>query len=206
MHSMKPASQRPVIVPAAPGFVRIIGGLWKRSKLAVPARPGLRPTPDRVRETLFNWLGQDLSGLRCLDAFAGSGALGFEAASRGAVQVLLCEQDPGLAASLRANAERLKATQIKVQRGDAIAVLKSAARASWDLVFLDPPFGAGGNEALFRQALQAAVPLLSPQGCIYLEAPRAWDEPELLALGLRCSKHGKAGQVHYHLLELAPTA
>ena len=154
---MKPASHRPVIVPAAPGFVRIIGGLWKRSKLAVPARPGLRPTPDRVRETLFNWLGQDLTGLRCLDAFAGSGALGFEAASRGAVQVLLCEQDPGLAAGLRANAERLKATQIKVQRGDAIATLKGASRGSWDLVFLDPPFGDNGNEALFTQALQAAV-------------------------------------------------
>ncbi len=203
---MKPASHRPVIVPAAPGFVRIIGGLWKRSKLAVPARPGLRPTPDRVRETLFNWLGQDLTGLRCLDAFAGSGALGFEAASRGAVQVLLCEQDPGLAAGLRANAERLKATQVKVQRGDAIAVLKGASRASWDLVFLDPPFGENGNEALFAQALQAAVPLLSPPGCIYLEAPRTWGEEELLALGLRCSRQGKAGQVHYHLLELAPSA
>lgn len=200
---MKPASHRPVIVPAAPGFVRIIGGLWKRSKLAVPARPGLRPTPDRVRETLFNWLGQDLTGLRCLDAFAGSGALGFEAASRGAVQVLLCEQDPGLAAGLRANAERLKATQIKVQRGDAIATLKGASRSSWDLVFLDPPFGDNGNEALFAQALQAAVPLLSPPGCVYLEAPRAWGEEELLALGLRCRRHGKAGQVHYHLLELA---
>lgn len=200
---MKPASHRPVIVPAAPGFVRIIGGLWKRSKLAVPARPGLRPTPDRVRETLFNWLGQDLTGLRCLDAFAGSGALGFEAASRGAVQVLLCEQDPGLAAGLRANAERLKATQIKVQRGDAIATLKCASRGNWDLVFLDPPFGDNGNEALFAQALQAAVPLLSPPGCIYLEAPRAWGEEELLALGLRCRRHGKAGQVHYHLLELA---
>ncbi|MYZ52139.1 16S rRNA (guanine(966)-N(2))-methyltransferase RsmD [Malikia spinosa] len=205
MHSMKPASHRPVIVPAAPGFVRIIGGLWKRSKLAVPARPGLRPTPDRVRETLFNWLGQDLTGLRCLDAFAGSGALGFEAASRGAVQVLLCEQDPGLAAGLRTNAERLKATQIRVQRGDAIATLKGASRGNWDLVFLDPPFGENGNEALFAQALQAAVPLLSPPGCVYLEAPRAWGEEELLALGLRCSRHGKAGQVHYHLLELAPS-
>ena len=184
--------------------VRIVGGEWRSRLLDVTSVPGLRPTPDRVRETLFNWLGQNLGGLRCLDAFAGSGALGFEAASRGAVQVLLCEQDPGLAASLRANAERLKATQIKVQRGDAITVLKGAARASWDLVFLDPPFGDGGNEALFRQALQAAVPLLAPQGCIYLEAPRAWSDEDLLALGLRCSRHGKAGQVHYHLLELAP--
>ncbi len=199
---MKPASHRPV--PAAPGFVRIIGGLWKRSKLAVPAKPGLRPTPDRVRETLFNWLGQDLSGLRCLDAFAGSGALGFEAASRGATQVLLCELDPGLAAGLRANAERLKATQIRVQRGDAVAALKGAARGAWDLVFLDPPFGDDGNEALFRQALAAALPLLAQQGVIYLEAPRAWSDEELQALGLRCDRRGKAGMVHYHLLGLIP--
>jgi 16S rRNA (guanine(966)-N(2))-methyltransferase RsmD len=203
---MKPASHRPTKVPAAPGFVRIIGGLWKRSKLAVPVRPGLRPTPDRVRETLFNWLGQDLSGLRCLDAFAGSGALGFEAASRGAAQVLLCELDPGLVAGLRANAERLKAAQIRIQRGDAIAALQGASRAAWEVVFLDPPFGEDGNEPLFRQALQAAVPLLAPQGCIYLEAPRAWADEELQALGLRCSRHGKAGMVHYHLLELIPQA
>ncbi len=200
---MKPAPHRPSHAPAAPGFVRIIGGLWKRSKLAVPARPGLRPTPDRVRETLFNWLGQDLTGLRCLDAFAGSGALGFEAASRGAAQVLLCELDPGLVAGLRANAERLQATQIRVQRGDAIAALKAAERAGWDLVFLDPPFGDDGNEVLFRQALQAALPLLAEGGCLYLEAPRAWGDEELLALGLRCSRRGKAGMVHYHLLELA---
>ncbi len=203
---MKPASQRPNKAPAAPGFVRIIGGLWKRSKLAVPARPGLRPTPDRVRETLFNWLGQDLNGLRCLDAFAGSGALGFEAASRGAAQVLLCELDPGLAAGLRANAERLKASQIRVQRCDAITALQGASHAAWDVVFLDPPFGEDGNEALFQQALAAAVPLLAPQGCIYLEAPRPWSEEELQALGLRCSRHGKAGMVHYHLLERAAQA
>ena len=200
---MKPASPRPQSARSAPGFVRIIGGQWKRSKLAVPARPGLRPTPDRVRETLFNWLGQDLTGLRCLDAFAGSGALGFEAASRGAAQVLLCELDPGLVAGLRANVERLQAHQIRVQRGDAIAALKSAPRGAWDLVFLDPPFGDGGNEALFAQALQAAAALLAPQGAIYLEAPRAWSDEDLLALGLRCRRHGKAGVVHYHLLEAA---
>ncbi|MEO7885888.1 MAG: RsmD family RNA methyltransferase, partial [Polaromonas sp.] len=80
-----------------PGEIRIIGGLYKRTKLPVPNKPGLRPTPDRVRETLFNWLGQDLTGWRCIDVFAGTGALGFEAASRGAADVLLCEQDPSLA-------------------------------------------------------------------------------------------------------------
>ncbi|MEY5099955.1 MAG: Ribosomal small subunit methyltransferase [Pseudomonadota bacterium] len=203
---MKPASQRPKPAPAAPGFVRIIGGAWKRSKLAVSVRPGLRPTPDRVRETLFNWLGQDLTGLRCLDAFAGSGALGFEAASRGAAQVLLCELDPGLVAGLRANAERLQAANIQLRRGDALAALREAPKAAWDVVFLDPPFGDGGNETLFLQALQAAAPLLAPHGAIYLEAPRAWNDAELQALGLRCARHGKAGMVHYHLLEASALA
>ena len=90
-----------------PGEVRIIGGIYKRTKLPVADKPGLRPTPDRVRETLFNWLGQDLTGWRCIDIFAGTGALGFEAASRGAVEVLLCEQDPQLALKLKALQERL---------------------------------------------------------------------------------------------------
>lgn len=182
-----------------PGVVRIIGGQWKRSKLPVPARPGLRPTPDRVRETLFNWLGQDLSGLRCLDAFAGSGALGFEAASRGAREVCLIERDAALAAALRANAERLQARQITVRCGDAIAGLRGAA-GRWDVVFLDPPFGDGHHEALFTEALRAAAALLAPGGRVYLEAPRAWSDAELGALGLSCVRRAKAGAVHYHLL------
>ena len=117
--------------------------------------------------------------------------------------MLLCELDPSLVAGLRANVERLQAQQIRIQRGDAIAALKAAPRGAWDLVFLDPPFGDGGNEALFAQALQAATALLAPQGAIYLEAPRSWNDEELSALGLRCRRHGKAGLVHYHLLESA---
>jgi 16S rRNA G966 N2-methylase RsmD len=113
--------------------VRIIGGQWRRSLLPVADRPGLRPTPDRVRETLFNWLGQDLSGWRVVDAFAGSGALGFEAASRGAAEVLLLEQDPALVALLNASRERLKAQTLRVQRADAIAWLRAAPppRRNW---------------------------------------------------------------------------
>src|SRR6476659_5188320 len=103
--------------------VRIIGGRFKRSKLPVLDKPGLRPTPDRVRETLFNWLGQDLSGWRCLDAFAGSGALGLEAASRGAAQVTLVEQDPQLVAQLRAVLARLDAQGVEVRRGNGISAL-----------------------------------------------------------------------------------
>src|SRR5438132_8589761 len=113
-----------------PRQVRIIGGQWKRSKLPVADAPGLRPTPDRVRETLFNWLGQDLTGWRCIDAFAGSGALGFEAASRGAASVLLVERDPQLVQSLRASQQRLAAGQITVEAADALTWLRRAPPAS----------------------------------------------------------------------------
>src|SRR6478735_2868783 len=116
-----------------PNEVRIVGGQWKRTRLPVADKPGLRPTPDRVRETLFNWLGQDLDGWRCLDAFAGTGALGFEAASRGARQVTLVESDAALAAQLRATQERLGAQAARVQRGDGLLVLQRCAPASLDL-------------------------------------------------------------------------
>ncbi|HEX5389767.1 MAG TPA: 16S rRNA (guanine(966)-N(2))-methyltransferase RsmD [Burkholderiaceae bacterium] len=198
MRSKSSGGARPAA--SAPGMVRIIGGEWKRSKLAVAAAPGLRPTPDRVRETLFNWLGQDLSGLRCLDAFAGSGALGFEAASRGATEVLLIEQAPALVASLRDNATRLQASQITVQRGDALSLMRQRTGQAWDVVFLDPPFGDGQNEALFRDALKAARDLVSPNGSLYLEAPRVWADAELAELGWRVLRQGRAGQVAFHLL------
>lgn len=182
------------------GEVRIIGGMWKRSKLGVPAKPGLRPTPDRVRETLFNWLGQDLSGMRCLDAFAGSGALGFEAASRGAALVQLFETDAQLVTNLRQHMQRLKAEGMHVLATDALAGMRRAAPAAWDVVFLDPPFGDGQDDSLFRQALQVATPLLAEQGLVYLEAPRPWTDDEVAVFGLHVQRQGKAGMVHYHLL------
>jgi 16S rRNA (guanine966-N2)-methyltransferase len=178
------------------GEVRIIGGQWKRSKLSVLAKPGLRPTPDRVRETLFNWLGHDLSGLRCVDAFAGSGALGFEAASRGAKDVLLIEQDAQLIATLQSNKTRLHADTLRIQRGDGIAILRSLPKASIDVIFLDPPFDSG----LFLEAIEAAAGVLSAQGAIYLEAPESWNDEKLAPLGLHVIKQGKAGAVHFHLL------
>ena len=181
---------------ALPKEVRIIGGQWKRTKLPVADKPGLRPTPDRVRETLFNWLGQDLTGWRCIDAFAGSGALGFEAASRGAAQVLLVEQDPGLVAQLRALQLRLSAHAVSVQRANGVSVLRQLAAASVDLVFLDPPFDA----KLYEGALKAAAAAISADGRIYLEAQDAWDDARLAAFGLSLQKHLKAGAVHAHLL------
>jgi len=179
--------------------VRLIGGAWKRTRLEVPDRPGLRPTPDRVRETLFNWLGQDLTGWRCVDAFAGTGALGLEAASRGAADVLLVEADAGLAERLRAHVARLAATTVRVQRGDGVTALKALPPGATDLVFLDPPFDGG----LFEPALAAAVPALGEQGLIYLESPRAWEAAELVALGLALHRHLRAGAVHAHLLRRA---
>ena len=182
--------------PKGAGEIRIIGGAWKRTRLPVAQRPGLRPTPDRVRETLFNWLGQDLSGWRCLDAFAGTGALGFEAASRGAASVQLVESDAALVAQLHTLQQRLQATAMRVQRGDGVAALKQAAPASLDWVLLDPPF----DSDFFTPALQAAAQAVAADGFVYLEAPRAWTDEELAAWGLAVHRHLKAGAVHAHLL------
>ena len=182
-----------------PNQVRIIGGTWKRTPLPVADRPGLRPTPDRVRETLFNWLGQDLTGWRCVDAFAGTGALGLEAASRGAADVLLVEAEGALVDQLRALTKKLEASNVRVQRGNALTVLAGLPPASVDLVFLDPPFEAD----LFARALAAARPALALEGFLYLEAPAAWDAQALAPHRLDLVRHLKAGAVHGHLLRPA---
>lgn len=182
-----------------PREVRIIGGQWKRSRLPVADMPGLRPTPDRVRETLFNWLGGDLEGWRCLDAFAGSGALGFEAASRGADEVVLLERNRALAAGLRQSRERLNAQALRVECADALAWMAACAPARFELVFVDPPFDA----QLFVPALAAAARLTVPDGFVYLEADREFGAGELAPLGLAVHRHLRAGQVHAHLLRVA---
>ena len=178
--------------------VRIIGGVWKRTTLPVLDRPGLRPTPNRVRETLFNWLGQDLSGWRCIDAFAGSGALGFEAASRGAREVLLVEQDATLVGQLRSLQTRLGASAVRVLQGDGIAVLRASAAGSVGLVFLDPPF----DSPRYDDAVQAALHALAPTGLLYLEAASLWTTEQLQAHGLLLYRQLKAGAVVAHLLKI----
>ncbi len=188
---------RPASARRALHELRIVGGQWKRTRLPVTDRPGLRPTPDRVRETVFNWLGQDLSGWRCVDAFAGTGALGLEAASRGAAQVLLVEQDPDLVAVLRQVKARLEAGMVEVRRANALSVLRDLAGSDQDLVFLDPPFDAD----LFDKAVAAAVPVLAADGWIYLESPTAWTEARCADAGLVLHRHLKAGAVHAHLLQ-----
>jgi 16S rRNA (guanine(966)-N(2))-methyltransferase RsmD len=185
------------VKPAAAHEVRIIGGQWKRSKLPVADRPGLRPTPDRVRETLFNWLGQDLAGWRCLDAFAGSGALGFEAASRGAAEVLLLEQDGEAVARLRAAQQRLHAATLRVERADALAWMARAPAGSFDLVLLDPPF----DSDLMARALPLAAHLAAADGLIYAEQRQPLAAPPE---GWAVHRQGRAGAVHFHLLRRAP--
>ena len=191
----KPISQAAIGSPSHE--VRIIGGQWKRSKIKVIDRPGLRPTPDRVRETLFNWLGQDLTDWRCVDAFAGTGALGFEAASRGAQSVLMLEQDALLVSLLSQTRERLKAHTVQVQKGDAMMALQRLAPNSLDVVFLDPPF----EGSHFENALKAAAKAVVPGGWVYLEAPLHWTDEALQVCGLQAQKHMKAGAVHAHLLQ-----
>jgi 16S rRNA (guanine(966)-N(2))-methyltransferase RsmD len=187
------------------GEIRLIGGQWKRIKLKVADKPGLRPTPDRVRETLFNWLGQDMTGLRCVDAFAGTGALGFEAASRGAAQVLLVEHDGALAIQLQHVLTQLLALELPeprvvqkllIQRGEGVAALRQLAPASQDVIFLDPPFDGD----LYEPALSAAARALAANGSIYLEAPKVWTDAQLEPMGLVVYRHLKAGAVHAHVL------
>ena len=192
--SEKPKRPRRPTTP--PGEVRIIGGQWKRSKLPVAAKPGLRPTPDRVRETVFNWLGQDLSGWRCADVFAGTGALGFESASRGAAEVFMLDSDPVLVTQLVKIRDKLQARAVRVERGDGLAVLRRLAADSMDVIFLDPPF----DSELFGPALQAAARVVKPEGFVYLEAPKKWTDELLATAGLMVHRYLKAGAVHAHLL------
>jgi len=188
---------KPPTVHKGAGEVRIIGGQWRRTKLPVANKSGLRPTPDRVRETLFNWLGQSLLGWKCADIFAGTGALGLEAASREASVVQLCEQDTVLVEQLQAHIDRLKASAVHVQRTDGVSWLARQAPQSWDVVFIDPPF----ESQLFQPALKTAALSVKYEGWIYLEAPKKWNDNELSALGLQTYRYLKAGNVHAHLLQ-----
>ncbi|MCS6945538.1 MAG: RsmD family RNA methyltransferase [Sutterellaceae bacterium] len=179
--------------------MRIIGGAWKRTPIPVLPVAGLRPTPDRVRETLFNWLVHlrpEVGALRGLDLFAGTGALGFELASRGAAHVLLVEQDQRLLAGLQALKAKLRAAQVEIRAGDALTVARTLPLASFDVVFLDPPFGAG----LLQQALAAARPLLAAGGLMYAEGEMPLTPAAVAPLDLRIVRAQRAGRVCFHLL------
>ncbi len=175
--------------------VRIIGGTHKRRIVRFPDMQdvaGFRPTPDRVRETLFNWLGQDLTGRRCLDVFAGSGALAFEAASRNATQVVALESSRVAAQAIAQNQKLLDLPNLKLVNGDAFAFLASTTE-KFDVVFLDPPFAQDWWQRLAPLVLRVAA----PDALIYCEFAKELSARELA--GFSRSRHDRAGMVHYHL-------
>ena len=173
--------------------VRIIGGEWKRRLLTFPDQQGLRPTADRVRETLFNWLGQDLAGLSCLDLFAGSGALGFEAASRHARQVVMVDLARPVIAALRNNAEMLGAgSKVEIVAASALNYLQSTSQR-FDVIFVDPPFASD----LLAQALPLLDGCLRDEAYVYIESASMPDLPP----GWQVTRQGKAGKVFYMLCQ-----
>jgi 16S rRNA (guanine966-N2)-methyltransferase len=178
------------------GQVRIIGGKLRGRRIDVPDAPGLRPTPDRVRETLFNWLAPHIAGARVLDLFAGTGALGLEAASRGAAAVTLVEQQRVAVTALRDTLQRLAVPEVRMVAADALAFLGSDA-AQYDLILLDPPFDAG----LLAPVLEAIArhQRLAPGGFCYIEQPGDTPLPAL-PQGWKVHREGRAGEVGYHLL------
>lgn len=172
--------------------VRIGGGVWRSRLLRFPDLPGLRPTPDRVRQTVFNWLGQDMSGLACLDLFAGTGVMGFEALSRGAAQAVLVERAAPACRALQENRELLHAEAAQIMHIDALQFLQQN-RQRFDVVFLDPPY----HQDWLAKLLPLIHGHLAEQGRLYVEA----EFPITDGDGWRVLKHGKAGNVFFHLLE-----
>lgn len=184
-----------------PGRVRIVAGKWRGRRLPVPAAPGLRPTSERIRETLFNWLAPRIEGARCLDLYAGTGALGFEALSRGAAEVLFVEQADAVARGLADSARLLDAANAGIHVGDAVRFLQQAEARPRDIVFLDPPFGdhrlTDRLEELCR--LLGARPWLAPGAAVYVEQDRKAC-PLSLPDGWRLAREKCAGNVRYALV------
>jgi len=205
MKATSPHASRP------PRQVRIIGGQWKRTPLPVLDADGLRPTPDRVRETVFNWLNHLLGGweqVRCLDLFAGTGALGFEAASRGAASVLMVEDNVAAVRQLEATKAKLNAAQVRIQRGDALAAAQSLAargegvESRFQVIFLDPPY----HHDWLARMLPLCAHLLAGGGLVYAESELSLDSdaPPDWLVGWSVVRADKAGMVFYHLLQRNP--
>lgn len=193
----KPASQ---IRKGSSNLLRIIGGEWRSRRLKFADAPGLRPTPDRVRETLFNWLQMKVPDARCLDLFAGSGALGFEALSRGAQEVVMVENHPVAAKALRENIALLGAQNVVLVNDDAFRYL-GREFAPFDLIFLDPPYRKGLLEPVLEGIFTKS--LLAPGGMIYLEQ-EAEAETDFARFGLQIHRETEAGQVQSLLLVQMP--
>jgi len=207
--TMKPKTKKPVSPQRAAHQVRIIGGQWKRSLLSVIEAEGLRPTPDRVRETTFNWLNHLFDAhwtpISCLDLFTGSGALGFEAASRGAAEVVMVESHTPAFKQLEQVKAKLQAKQCQLVRGDALKVIASTAAQGkkFDLIFLDPPF----EQAWLEKILPYCKDIVHPKGCVYVESefaldPESSDENmQALLSGWQLIRADKAGSVYFHILQ-----
>jgi 16S rRNA (guanine966-N2)-methyltransferase len=194
------SARQPAPAPSV-GKVRLIAGRWRGTRLDVPDLPGLRPTSDRVRETVFNWLMPMLPGARVLDVFAGSGALGLEAVSRGAAGAVLVERDPALAGALRATTARLPGGEAaSVVQADALAWLASQPEASFDLAFVDPPFAEG----LWDRVLPLVASRLRPEAWLYVEAPH--EAAVALPPQWRLHREGRTREVRYALYRRTPTA
>lgn len=179
------------------GRIRIIGGRWRGRRIAVPDVPGLRPTPDRVRETVFNWLASYLDGARVLDLFAGSGVLGLEALSRGAFSLVAVERDRNLGERLREAGRTLGAGQLEVVVSDTVSFLKGGRGGPYDLVFLDPPHAATDYTDLCGR-LEASG-LLSPNALLYVEQSAHRSDGFEPPATWQCHRSGRAGDVAYQL-------
>jgi 16S rRNA (guanine(966)-N(2))-methyltransferase RsmD len=204
---MKAQTKKPVASKHVTHQVRLIGGTWKRTPITVITAEGLRPTPDRVRETVFNWINHLIDGrwqdLSCLDLFAGSGALGFEAASRGAAHVTMVEYHTPAFRQLEQLKQKLGADQIELIRADAMTLVSSMAarEKKFDLIFLDPPF----NQGILQKILPVCAKLLSPGGLVYAEAAQALTDEDVV--GWHVIRADKAGSVYFYILQcnkLAP--
>lgn len=195
MAARRPARRR----PTRPQQVRIIGGDWRRRQIPVPDAPGLRPTGDRVRETLFNWLAPRLPGARCLDLFAGTGVLGMEALSRGAAHCCFVESEPAIATALQDQLAQLGGRERATVVNGAAPQMLSRCPGPFDCVFLDPPFGAG----LLQPTLDQLVPYLAPGHRVYIEYGTS--DTVRWSSGWQSLRDGRAGQVRYHLLEFQPS-
>ena len=181
-----------------PGRLRIVAGKWRSRLLDIADVPGLRPTSERIRETLFNWLAPSIQGARCLDLFAGTGALGFEALSRGAASVVFVEDSRRAAKAIEKSAQILGASGSVIHCGDASDYVRNSAPASFDIVFLDPPFADNGLEALCRLIDERGI--LAAGGKVYLEQDRAKPQTRLPE-SWRIVKNKTAGNVRYMLAE-----
>jgi 16S rRNA (guanine966-N2)-methyltransferase len=186
---------------STPNRLRIIGGRWRAVPITFPSVAGLRPSPDRVRETLFNWLQQSIVGARCLDLFAGSGALGIEALSRGAAHVTFVEREPHVGQHIRETLARLRTQDGEVHIGDALRFLDGVA-VPYDIVFLDPPFACDVLQQVVDRLAQGC---LASEAYIYLEAPSERPLPAL-PQGWSLHRSKRAGQVGYYLARATFTA